>query len=368
MRGKETAEREVRQCCWFPREVDSPFWRPVFLFLWQDDENVSLQDLVLSMPSSPEPQEAESRFKTEDLLNEIKQLKDELKKKDETISRLEHQLVRATCLHADKFTQTSWKRSSPQVLQPSSSLPSSTDLAQGKLIKMPPTEAHSEDPKHHGLHENGNRKNRSAANASPSTSLNELNMPVSTQLSIKDGAAPHLGNGKSGNAAGPAELPGPGEGSCFQPAVKGRPPSSNQTPRPKTLGIAKPPTALVPPTVAVLARSANPSAASKEPELLPPSSPTRPEPASGLTNLKGKQSQKVSKLRPPTTSFVKSKQTSSQKPALVPPEPQNPCSKTSIPKAAVQRKENVQMPSSGLPCGDSASSARHSRLPKPKTH
>ncbi|XP_025898801.1 serine-rich coiled-coil domain-containing protein 2 isoform X2 [Nothoprocta perdicaria] len=100
--------------------------------LHQDDENVSLQDLVLSMPSSPEPQEAESRFKTEDLLNEIKQLKDELKKKDETISRLEHQLATkcncqkendklsgATCLHADKFTQTSWKRSSGGYSAPS---------------------------------------------------------------------------------------------------------------------------------------------------------------------------------------------------------------------------------------------------------
>lgn len=32
----------------------------------------------------------------DDLLNEIRQLKDELKKKDETINQLEHQLVSIT--------------------------------------------------------------------------------------------------------------------------------------------------------------------------------------------------------------------------------------------------------------------------------
>ncbi|KAM8806481.1 serine-rich coiled-coil domain-containing protein 2 isoform 2-T2 [Eudromia elegans] len=100
--------------------------------LHQDDENVALQDTALSIPSSPEPQEAVSAFKTEDLLNEIEQLKDELKRKDETINRLEHQLATrcncqkdnekltgATCLHADKFTQTSWKRSSGGYSAPS---------------------------------------------------------------------------------------------------------------------------------------------------------------------------------------------------------------------------------------------------------
>ncbi|XP_064369803.1 serine-rich coiled-coil domain-containing protein 2 isoform X2 [Dromaius novaehollandiae] len=366
--------------------------------LHQNDENVSLQDIPLSIPSSPEPQEAESTFKTEDLLNEIRQLKDELKKKDETINRLEHQLATrcncqkdnekltgATCLHADKFTQTSWRRSSPQVLQPSSNLPSSTDLAQGKLIKMPHTEAHSEYPKH-GLHENGNHKNQNAANASLTNSLNELNTLMSIQLNIKDENASYLENLKNENAEDPGELASIKEGilqsRSFYPtstradirevqtelAVKGQPSFTNQASWPKTLGIVKPPNALVPPTVAALTRSANHSAASKEPELLPSSSPTRLEPTSGQTNLKGKQSQKVSKLRPPTMSFVKSKQTSSQKSTLVSPEPQNTCSKTNIPKPPVQRKENVHIQSTGLHSGDSLPSNRHSRLPKPKTH
>lgn len=30
---------------------------------WQNDENVSLQDIMFSVPSSPEPQEPESTFK-----------------------------------------------------------------------------------------------------------------------------------------------------------------------------------------------------------------------------------------------------------------------------------------------------------------
>ncbi|KAM6415934.1 serine-rich coiled-coil domain-containing protein 2 isoform 4-T4 [Rhynochetos jubatus] len=100
--------------------------------LHQNDENVSLQDIPLSVPSSPEPQEPQSTFKVDDLLNEIRQLKDELKKKDETINQLEHQLatrcncqkdsqkpVGATCMYADKFTQTSWRRSSGGYSAPS---------------------------------------------------------------------------------------------------------------------------------------------------------------------------------------------------------------------------------------------------------
>ncbi|XP_027762939.1 serine-rich coiled-coil domain-containing protein 2 isoform X3 [Empidonax traillii] len=100
--------------------------------LHQSDENVSLQDINLSVPSSPEPQEPESTFKMDDLLNEIRQLKDELKKKDETISQLEHQLAaRCNCqkesqkpagasrAYADKFTQTSWRRSSGGYSAPS---------------------------------------------------------------------------------------------------------------------------------------------------------------------------------------------------------------------------------------------------------
>ncbi|XP_033371392.1 serine-rich coiled-coil domain-containing protein 2 isoform X5 [Parus major] len=100
--------------------------------LHQNDENVSLQDITFSVPSSPEPQEPESTFKMDDLLNEIRKLKDELRKKDETINQLEQQLAtRCNCQKdsqkppgavpacADKFTQTSWRRSSGGYSAPS---------------------------------------------------------------------------------------------------------------------------------------------------------------------------------------------------------------------------------------------------------
>ncbi|XP_010072822.1 PREDICTED: uncharacterized protein LOC104460477, partial [Pterocles gutturalis] len=363
--------------------------------LHQNDENVSVQDSPLSVPSSPEPHEPESTFKMDDLLNEIRQLKDELKKKDETINQLEHQLAtRCNCrkdsqkpigtvgAYVDKFTQTSWRRSTPQVLQPSSSLPNSTDLAQGKLIKMPHIEAHSEYPKH-GLHENSNHLNQNAANMSLTNSLNYVNSLKSIQLNVKDENASYL---KNKNTEDPGGVASNKEGtlpshSCFQTSTrvdarevqtalagKNQPSFTNQASRPKTLRIAKPPNALVPPTMAVLARPANHSTASKEPELLPSSSLTQLQPTSGRDNLKGKQSQKVSKLRPPTMSFVKSKQMSSQKSTPVSAEPPNTCLKTNLPKPPVQRKENVQTQNTSLHAGDSLPSNWHSRLPKPKTH
>ncbi|KFV44709.1 hypothetical protein N341_10759, partial [Tyto alba] len=289
-----------------------------------------------------------------------------------------------TCAYADKFTQTSWRRSSPQVLQPSSSLPNSTDLAQGKLIKMPHIEAHSEYPKH-GLHESSNQ-NQNAANVSLTNSLSDVNSLTSIQLNVKDENASYLEYLKKKNTEDPGEVTRNKEGtlssrSCCQTstqadarevqtelAMKSQPSFTNQASQPKTLRIAKPLNALVPPTMAVLARSANHSAASKERELLPLSSSTQLQPTSGQDNLKGKQSQKVSKLRPPTMSFVKSKQMSSQKSTPVSPEPQNTCVKTNIPKPLVQRKENVQTQNAGSHSGDSLPSSRLSRLPKPKTH
>lgn len=250
---------------------------------------------------------------------------------------------------------------------------------------MPHIEAHSEYPKH-GLHENSNHQNQNAANLSLTNSLNDGNTLMSIQLNIKNENASYLENLKNKNTEDPGEVASNKEGtlpsrSCFQTstradvrevqtelAVKGQPSLTNQASRPKTLRIAKPPNALVPPTMAVLARSANHSAASKEPELLPSSSSTQLQPTSGQDNLKGKQSQKVSKLRPPTMSFIKSKETSSQKSTPVSAEPQNACLKTNIPKPPVQRKEIVQTQNTGSHAGDSLPSHRHSRLPKPKTH
>ncbi|XP_060097064.1 serine-rich coiled-coil domain-containing protein 2 [Heteronotia binoei] len=98
----------------------------------QNDENVSLQNITLSLPPSPDPQEPEPICKTDELLSEITQLKEDLKKKDETIRRLEHRLSiqcdcnkdsqkseEAGCTYADKYTQTAWRKSAGGYSAPS---------------------------------------------------------------------------------------------------------------------------------------------------------------------------------------------------------------------------------------------------------
>ncbi|XP_058552871.1 serine-rich coiled-coil domain-containing protein 2 isoform X4 [Neofelis nebulosa] len=88
--------------------------------LHQHDGSGSLHDIQLSLPSSPEPEDGDQIYKNEDLLNEIKQLKEEIKKKDEKIQLLEHQLAtrcnchqkfkEEKCTYAEKYTQTPWRR------------------------------------------------------------------------------------------------------------------------------------------------------------------------------------------------------------------------------------------------------------------
>ncbi|XP_066474818.1 serine-rich coiled-coil domain-containing protein 2 isoform X1 [Tiliqua scincoides] len=100
--------------------------------LHQNDETVPLHNSMPSLPSSPELQEPEPISKTNELLSEIMQLKEDLKKKDETIKRLEHRLSYrcncnrdskkpevAGCTYADKFTQTSWRKSTGGYSAPS---------------------------------------------------------------------------------------------------------------------------------------------------------------------------------------------------------------------------------------------------------
>lgn len=89
------------------------------LLHWHDGSG-SLHDIQLSLPSSPEPEDGNQMYKNEDLLIEIKQLKEEIKKKNEKIQLLEHQLAtqcnchqkskEEKCTYADKYTQTSWRR------------------------------------------------------------------------------------------------------------------------------------------------------------------------------------------------------------------------------------------------------------------
>ncbi|XP_034993561.2 serine-rich coiled-coil domain-containing protein 2 isoform X2 [Zootoca vivipara] len=360
----------------------------------QNDENVSLHNITFSLPSSPELQEPEPVYKTDDLLNEITQLKEDLKKKDETIKQLEHRLsVRCVCngdskiseqpacTYADKYTQTSWRKSAPQVLQPSSHLPSFTDLAQGKLTKTSLIGAHSEpteDQKKSAGHESQN-----AADGSFTNSLNELST-LNTQLNVRKAEENAHSTKNVKVREKPKELSGrkfntlhshPSSHSSSQVnsqevqtklVLKNSCSRTNQASAPKSSRVTKTPkqNALVPPPVTVAAASADGSSASKEPEQLPPSHPTQLQLASSQSDLSHK-SQKISKLRPPTISF-RPKQMTNPK-IMMPPESQNTWSKTNHSRQLIQAKENMQNQDSNIHSGDSVAPNRHSRLPKPKT-
>ncbi|XP_073541961.1 serine-rich coiled-coil domain-containing protein 2 isoform X2 [Phyllobates terribilis] len=98
----------------------------------EDDPESPMQEVQQSYPTTPELQDTDTVLKTEDLLREIQQLKEESKKKDETIKHLQEQL-KTTCKcqkespeskvvkpkQHDKYTQTSWRRSSSGYSAPS---------------------------------------------------------------------------------------------------------------------------------------------------------------------------------------------------------------------------------------------------------
>ncbi|XP_044276291.1 serine-rich coiled-coil domain-containing protein 2 isoform X2 [Varanus komodoensis] len=365
--------------------------------LHQNDENVSLHNIALSLPSSPELQEPEPIYKTDDLLSEITQLKEDLKKKDETIKQLEHRLsVRCncsedskkpevdSCTYADKYTQTSWKKSAPQVLQPSSLLPRFTDLAQGKLIKTSHTAALSENPSQDqqktGGHEHQNAANGSCTNSLnvPSTLNTRLNVKKSEENShsIKNVKVREKTKELTGRKSNMLQTH---PSSCQSSAqhntqevqtklvLKNNYSRTNEASPPKTSRATKPPkqNALVPPPVTVAAASPEGSPASKEPKLMPPGSPAQLQSASSQPDL-NRKSQRTSKLRPPTISF-RPKQTTNPS-IMIPPEHQNSSPQTNHSRQLTQAKENMQNQDSSIRSGDSVASNRHSRLPKPKTY
>ncbi|KAG8435049.1 hypothetical protein GDO86_013134 [Hymenochirus boettgeri] len=161
--------------------------------LQQEGESGSLTDIPFSIPSTPEPQETGALWKTEELLNEIQQLKEESKKKDEKINQLELRL-KATCKcqqesqepkrekpkQYNKYTQTTWKRHSPPVLQCSTNNPSSSDIIMVNLIAQPQPEVPSkpEQPT-----QSSGSNNTDDLIKVPE---NELSVLLSTQLKIND--------------------------------------------------------------------------------------------------------------------------------------------------------------------------------------
>uniref|UniRef100_A0A8C5ZB58 Coiled-coil serine rich protein 2 n=1 Tax=Marmota marmota marmota TaxID=9994 RepID=A0A8C5ZB58_MARMA len=354
---------------------------------WHDGSG-SLHDIQLSLPSSPEPEEGDQIYKNEDLLNEMKQLKEEIRKKDEKIQLLEHQLAtrcnchqkskEEKCLYADKYTQTPWRRIPPQVLQPSSNLPRPTDHAQGKLIKPQHIEAHSEcavQGMHqssalpdggftHGLQQENNYdlENRPSS-SSPQFKMDvtksapseaNLNMTMNVQEPYR-----LTKNQISDMQFIPTSLQTPPQLSIVDQAKRvGR----DQSPQPKSLKLLKPSTlsSLAPPPDSESSPSRTPT--SKKSPTITPCNSAKLQPTSSQTNLANNLNLKTSKLRPPSSSF-KQKQISS--PQL---EPQNFQSKTSIPRPLARQKEIMQNPNGNLHSGDCLASNRYSRLPKPKIH
>ncbi|XP_054358986.1 serine-rich coiled-coil domain-containing protein 2 isoform X1 [Pongo pygmaeus] len=362
--------------------------------LHQHDGSGSLHDIQLSLPSSPEPEDGDKVYKNEDLLNEIKQLKEEIKKKDEKIQLLELQLATQHICHqkckeekytyADKYTQTPWRRIPPQVLQPSSSLPRPTDHTQGKLIKPQRIEARSEcaiqdmhqgiahpeesfthvlqQESNYGLEEqpfsSGPQLTMDVAKSTPSEA--NLNITVNAQEPY------HLANNQISDMQFiPTSLQTPPESSTVDQAKRvgrNQSPPVGYTSQPKSLQLLKPSilSSLVPPPVSESSPSRTPTC--KKSPIITTCNSAKLQPTSSQTNVANNQNLKASKLRPPSGSF-KQKQTNS--PQL---EPQSFQAKTSIPRPLTQRKEIMQNPNGNLHSGDCLASNRYSRLPKPKIH
>ncbi|CAH7354459.1 Ccser2 [Phodopus roborovskii] len=321
--------------------------------LHQHDGSGSLNDVELSLSSSPEPEDGDQIYKNEDLLNEIKQLKEEIKKKDEKIQLLEHRL--------------------PQVLQPSSSLPRPTDHAQGKLIKPQHIEAHSEytvqDMCQGGAHPDGSfthglqQENSYGLEDRPFSSSPQFPMDVvkdvPSETNLMNAQEPHhlAKNQPSDMQIVPTPPQTPSQSSTVNQTKRVR---RNQSPQPKSLQHSKPSnlSSLAPPPDSDSSPSRT-STCKKAPVIAPCNS--KHQPTSNHNNLSNNLNLKVSKLRPPSGSF-KQKQISNPQ-----PEPQNFQVKTSIPRPLARSKE-LQNPHSNLHSGDYVASNRYSRLPKPKIH
>ncbi|XP_059130137.1 serine-rich coiled-coil domain-containing protein 2 isoform X1 [Peromyscus eremicus] len=350
--------------------------------LHQHDGSGSLHDVELSLPSSPEPEDGDQIYKNEDLLNEIKELKEEIKKKDEKIQLLEHRLAtrcnchqkskEEKCTFADKYTQTPWRRVPPQVLQPSSSLPRPTDHAQGKLIKPQHIEAHSEytvqgmcqSGAHpdgsctHGLQqENSYGLEDRPFSSSPQFTVDVVkDIPSETSLSMTMNAQEpsYLAKNQTSDVQFVPKPQTPSQSSTVDQTKRvGR----NQSPQPKSLQHLKP---------SILSSSAPPpdsdssssrtSTCKKAPVIAQCNS--KHQPTSNQNNLANNLNLKASKLRPPSGSF-KQKQ-------IISPQLESQ-TKTNIPRPLARPKE-LQNPHGSLHSGDCVASNRYSRLPKPKIH
>ncbi|XP_007435233.1 serine-rich coiled-coil domain-containing protein 2 isoform X2 [Python bivittatus] len=347
--------------------------------LHQNDENTSLHNITFSVPSSPEQLEPEPAYKTDELLSEITGLKEDLKKKDETIRELEHRLAVkcscskdskapevTVCRFADKYTQTTCRKNTPQVLQPSSHLPRFADLTQGKLAKTSHTVAHSEPP-HQDQQKNVGHEDKNVALGSGTDSIHEPST-LNTQLnddslanahSIKNETVGENAKEVTGRKLNMLQSCPPSTQLTTQDAqtklaLKSHCSRPNQASPPKTSRALRAPKQNAP--VPLPALSPN------DPPAPPSSSPARPQSASSLSLLSGRN-QRASKLRPPAISSRPRQMTDPQ--TMVASEQQR--FQASHSKQPMQAKEATQNRDAAIRPGDGVTLHRRSRLPKPKT-
>ncbi|XP_063163819.1 serine-rich coiled-coil domain-containing protein 2 [Candoia aspera] len=341
--------------------------------LHQNDETVSLPNSTLPAPSSPEQLEPEPVYKTDELLSEITRLKEDLKKKDETIRELEHRLaVRCSCSKnskasegtvcrfTDKYTQTSCRKNAPPVLQPSSHLPRFADLTQGKLAKPPLTVAPSESP---CLDQQ--------KNVAQGSGTDRVREPSALSTPLDDGSLAHAHSiseaARERAKEGPGRKPGAprarprsaqvdAQDAQARLALKGHCSGPNQALPPKTSRALRAPrqNALVP----------LPAPSSSDSPTPPSGGPAQPPSASSLSLLSSRN-QRTSRLRPPTSVSSRPKQQTADPQTAIAPEhrrlPASPSTTLAQAKEATQNRGTAVRPGEGVPLH------RHSRLPKPKT-
>ncbi|ETE65274.1 hypothetical protein L345_08950, partial [Ophiophagus hannah] len=332
--------------------------------LHQNDENMSLHNITFPVPSSPEEPEPKPMFKTDELLSEITRLKDDLKKKDETIQELEHRLG---SFQGIPRTLPPQRR---QILQPSSHLPRSADLSQGKLAKASPTVARSEPPPQDQPvgHEDDNAALGSSTDSGrePSTLNTQRNedSSLANEHSIKNEVVREKAKDVAGRKSKVSQPLGPSVQLNVQDgqaklALKSHSSRPNQALPPKMSRALRAPKQTVP----VPPPPPPPPATSSRDSLVPPLSGQVQPPSASNLSLPSSRSQRASKLRPPAISFRTKPRTTPQ--TIVAPEQQrfqaSPSKPLTPAKDAPQNRDPALCPGEGLTLH------RHSRLPKPKT-
>ncbi|XP_058043890.1 serine-rich coiled-coil domain-containing protein 2 isoform X3 [Ahaetulla prasina] len=319
--------------------------------LHQNDENMSLHNITFSVPSSPEELEPEPTYKA------VRCDCHKGCKMPEV----------TTCSFVDKFTQTSWRRNAPQVLQPSSHLPRSADLSQGKLAKASPTVAHSEPPPQDQLEYVGHKDDHAALGSGtdsrrePSTLNTQRNEDnsLANAHSIKNETVREKAKDVAGRKLNASQPLAPSAQLSAQdgqarPALKSHSSRPNQASPPKMSRALRAPKQTVP---------VPPPATSSRDSLVPPlSGQAQPQSVSNLS-LPNSRTQRASKLRPPAISFRPKQRTTPQ--TILAPEQQRfqagPSKLLTPAKDAPQNRDPAPRPGEGLTL------YRHSRLPKPKT-